>query len=146
MKTTCINKSCLFMHKNQCKICLTKIFLSSMWFFWARSSRANWAKRALVKTALGPASLRYSRLKKSYRRKKFLYKANFTLILGKNKQLSFIQVVLILILNLPYLIWFGATFLNICLGLNPTVLGIHPKPKCSRKFSGINFHSVGGLP
>ena len=146
MKTTFINKSYSFMHENQCKNFLFTIFLSSMWFLWAISSPTNWAKRPRVKTALGPARLRYSRLKKSYRRKKFLYKANFTLILGKNKQLSFIQVVLILILNLPYLIWFGATFLNICLGLNPTVLGIHPKPKCSRKFSGINFHSVGGLP
>ena len=27
-----INKSCSFMHINQCKICLTKILLSSTWF------------------------------------------------------------------------------------------------------------------
>ena len=38
-------------------------------FLWAISSPASWAKRARAKTALGPASLRYSRLKKSYRRK-----------------------------------------------------------------------------
>ena len=67
-------------YENQCKICLTKIFLSSMWFSWAISSPANWAKYASAKAVLGQPSLRYSRLKKSYRRKKFLYKTKSILI------------------------------------------------------------------
>ena len=49
----------------------------------------NWAKHARAKTVLGPACLRYSRPKKSYGRKKFLYKTNFPLIF-RQKQTTFI--------------------------------------------------------